>query len=390
VVIPAPVITAFTPAVGPPGTVVVLTGNYFIGTTQVTFNGTVAPAFTVNSATQITVTVPAGATTGPVTVQAAGGPGSSTNDFLVPPSNDLCANALPLACGQTVTGTTASATQTGDPTAACNDETIDTGGVFYTIRGTGQRITVSTCGLSTDFDTKLFVFSGTCGNYTCVGGNDDATACSSNSTASSVAFNSVAGTAYLVLVSGFENEAGPFSLSATCDAIPFAPTISALSPTTGPAGTVVTITGTNLANATGVSLNGAAVTGFTVVNATTIAFTVPPSATTGSVLVTTPGGTSSGLTFTVIMATATANPTRSEFSVWPNPVVGQGTLHVALDAPAPVAVLTVRNVVGQLVATRTFGGSTTELATASLAAGTYLVTVQVAGRSPSTRRIMVE
>ncbi|HEX8659032.1 MAG TPA: T9SS type A sorting domain-containing protein, partial [Hymenobacter sp.] len=92
----------------------------------------------------------------------------------------------------------------------------------------------------------------------------------------------------------------------------------------------------------------------------------------------------------VVMATAAANPTRSEFSVWPNPVAGKGTLHVALAASAPAAVLTVRNGLGQLLATHTFSGSATELATTNLAAGTYLLTVEVAGRSPSVRRVVVE
>ncbi|MBD2770197.1 IPT/TIG domain-containing protein [Hymenobacter sp. BT664] len=386
-VIPAPVISSFTPTIGPAGTAVVLTGNNFTGTTQVTFNGTVAPTFTVNSPTQITVTVPAGATTGPITVQAAGGPGSSSTNFRVPPVNDLCANALPLLCGQTVTGSTEDVTATGDPTETC-DEVVDAGGMFYTIMGNGQRITVSTCSPATDFDTKLFVFSGTCGSYTCVGGNDDAASCSANSVASNVTFTSVPGTAYKVFVTGWEVSKGAFSLSATCTAI--LPAISSLSPTSGPVGTVVTITGTNFTGATGVSLNGSPITGFTVVNATTITFTVPTGATTGNIVVTTPGGTSSGVTFTVTIASATANATKSEFSVWPNPVAGKGILHVTLAAPAPTAVLTVHNLLGQLISTRTFSGKTAELATTGLPTGTYLLTVQVGERSPSIQRVVVE
>jgi len=79
-----------------------------------------------------------------------------------------------------------------------------------------------------------------------------------------------------------------------------APVLSSLSPTSGPVGTVVTLTGTNLTGATGVSFNGTAATTFTVVNATTITATVPAGATTGNVTVTTGSGTSNGLPFTVV------------------------------------------------------------------------------------------
>jgi len=389
VVIPAPVITSFTPAIGLAGTVVVLTGNFFTGATQVTFNGTVAPTFTVNSATQLTVTVPAGATTGPITVTGPGGPGSSATDFEVPPINDLCINALSLACGQTVTGTTASATSAGDPTGSCT-ETVDAGGVFYTITGTGTAITVSTCSAGTTFDSKLFVYSGTCGNYACVGGNDDATTCIPNSTASSITFNSVVGSTYLVFVTGYQTETGSFSLSATCAPPQPAPVVSALSPANGPVGTVVTLTGSDFTGTTSLTLNGVAIAGYTVVNATTITFTVPATASTGNIVVTTPSGTSNGQAFTVTTVTASANATQSEFSVWPNPVAGQSTLHVILAAPAAKATLTLRNVLGQQVSTRNFSGSETEVYTTGLAAGTYLIVVQSDGRAPSVRRVVVE
>ncbi|WP_082685046.1 reprolysin-like metallopeptidase [Hymenobacter sedentarius] len=388
-VIPAPFIASFTPTAGAGGTVVVLTGGYFTGATQITFNGTVAPAFTVNSATQITVTVPTGAATGPIAVTSAGGVGTSTAQFVVAPANDLCGNALPLACGQTLIGTTVRATATGDPTTACTTA-VDGGGVFYSITGTGASFTVSTCNAGTNYDTKLFVYSGTCGAYTCVGGNDEDDNCTTGSTASTVTFNSVASTQYLVFVSGYNGDTGTFVLSATCARPTSAPTITSLSPASGPVGTLITVTGTNFTGATVLTLNGAAITGFTLVNATTITFTLPAGATTGNVVVTTPGGASAGSPFTVTTPTVTTNATTSEFSVWPNPVAGNGALQVKLAARAAKATLTLRSVVGQLVSTRTFSGSATELATAGLAAGTYLLTVQAEGRSPSIRRVVVE
>jgi hypothetical protein len=84
VTVPAlPEITAFTPSSGPVGTSVTITGTNFTGTTAVEFNGTAAVTFTVDSDTQITATVPAGATTGPISVTNADGTGTSASDFTV-------------------------------------------------------------------------------------------------------------------------------------------------------------------------------------------------------------------------------------------------------------------------------------------------------------------
>ncbi|MDO7873161.1 T9SS type A sorting domain-containing protein [Hymenobacter sp. ASUV-10] len=77
------------------------------------------------------------------------------------------------------------------------------------------------------------------------------------------------------------------------------PTLTAINPGSGPIGTSVTLTGTNLAVATSVSFNGTAQTTITNNTATSLTVLVPAGATTGLVTVTTPDGTSNGLTFTV-------------------------------------------------------------------------------------------
>ena len=383
-----PVITSFTPTNGPVGTQVIISGNYFTSATQVTFNGTVAPGFGIISGMQISVTVPAGATSGPITVTAPVGSGTSATPFLIPPANDLCANAVPLSCGQTVTGTNLGVTDTGDPTADCTTA-IRVGGVFYSVVGTGASMTVSTCTTTTDFDTELFVYSGRCGIYTCVGGNDDV---STTNTCSSVTFASQYGITYRVFVNGYDTpDVGKFGLTLTCVTPPAAPVISRLSPASGPVGSTVTVMGSNLSSATAATINGVAVTGFTLVNATTITFIVPARATSGNVVITTATGIpSNGLAFTVTMATATAQAQQSEFSVYPNPVAGHGTLSLKLTATTASAQATLRTVLGQTVTTRIFSGSATELPMSGLAAGTYLLTVQAAGRAPSVQRVVVE
>jgi hypothetical protein len=78
----APTVDSFSPTSGPAGTSVTVTGTSFTGASSVTFNGTAA-AYTVNSDTQITTTVPSGATTGPIAVTNAGGTGTSSSSFTV-------------------------------------------------------------------------------------------------------------------------------------------------------------------------------------------------------------------------------------------------------------------------------------------------------------------
>jgi uncharacterized repeat protein (TIGR03803 family) len=70
------------PTAAKPGARVIILGNNLTGSTTVTFNGTPA-AFTVVSDTEITATVPAGATTGPVAVTTLTGTLNSNPEFQV-------------------------------------------------------------------------------------------------------------------------------------------------------------------------------------------------------------------------------------------------------------------------------------------------------------------
>jgi hypothetical protein len=73
-----PSVTAFEPASAGPGQVLTLTGQGFTGTSQVTFGGHPAAAWTVLSDLQLQVTVPANAATGPLTVTT---PAGTTSTF---------------------------------------------------------------------------------------------------------------------------------------------------------------------------------------------------------------------------------------------------------------------------------------------------------------------
>jgi hypothetical protein len=68
------------------------------------------------------------------------------------------------------------------------------------------------------------------------------------------------------------------------------PTITGISPSSGLAGTIVTISGTDFTGATAVSFNGVAAASYTVDSATSITATAPTGVTTGPISVTTAGG----------------------------------------------------------------------------------------------------
>ncbi|HET9504164.1 MAG TPA: Ig-like domain-containing protein [Hymenobacter sp.] len=72
-----------SPAAGPVGTSVTITGTNLSGTTGVSFNGTAASSFVVNSATSLTAVVAAGTTTGPVSVTTPSGSVASATSFVV-------------------------------------------------------------------------------------------------------------------------------------------------------------------------------------------------------------------------------------------------------------------------------------------------------------------
>jgi hypothetical protein len=86
----------------------------------------------------------------------------------------------------------------------------------------------------------------------------------------------------------------------TINSAPATPTVTGFNPTSGPVGTSVVITGTNLTGAAAVSFNGKAASSFTVNSATQITAVVATGSTTGKVSVTTSGGTAtSASNFTV-------------------------------------------------------------------------------------------
>ena len=97
-VIPTPTLASFLPTSGALGGSVVLSGTGFTGATVVSFNGTSATSFSVDSDTQITATVPSGATSGTISVTTPGGTATSATSFTVLSSDDTL-SALTISAG---------------------------------------------------------------------------------------------------------------------------------------------------------------------------------------------------------------------------------------------------------------------------------------------------
>jgi len=108
----APLVSSFNPNSGPIGTEVTITGINFNGVNpDVEFNGRSAVFFSVDSDTQITATVPEGATTGPIRVTTVEGTGVSATNFSV--SSGLTLEEVQTGGTSGSTSVTTGATLTG-------------------------------------------------------------------------------------------------------------------------------------------------------------------------------------------------------------------------------------------------------------------------------------
>lgn len=117
-----------------------------------------------------------------------------------PPANDLCANATALAIPSTTAGTTVNATVESPAPPTCVT-TYSQPGVWYTVVGNGNQLSASLC--NTVWDSKIFVYTGICGSFTCVTGNDDMGPVCPVSASASVKWCSTLNTTYRILVTGF-------------------------------------------------------------------------------------------------------------------------------------------------------------------------------------------
>ncbi len=277
----AATITTFSPTCGVATTPVTITGVGFNSggaATAVRFGATNQPTFTVVSDTSITTTVPAGASSGPISVDAPTGNTVSTANFIVAAAGVPTITSFAPTSGAVGSSVVITGTNFGCATS------VQFGAVGATfVVNSATQITAT---VPTGATTNLV-------HVTTTGGGP------ANSTTN---FTVVAGA-----------------------------TITSFAPTSGNVGTSVTITGTNLLGVTSVKFNGITAV-FTTSTATSVTATVPSGATTGKITVTTPGGTATSLTdFTV--TTAPVARTVSGFGFEPHSrVSGQVTVSSGLAA----------------------------------------------------------
>ena len=324
---PAPTIGSFTPTSGPVGTSVTINGTNLTGASGVQFHGTPAVTFSVVGPTQVTATVPAGATTGTVAVTTPGGMGTSAGSFTViqPPTVSSFSPASgPVGTSVTINGT--------NLTAASAVKFHGTSAVSYVVNSaikitatvpagatTGTIAVTTAGGTATSAGTFTVIPAPTVGSFSPASGpvGTSVTINGTNLTgASAVKFHGTSAVSYVVnsaikitatVPSGattgtiaVTTAGGTATSAGTFTVIPAPTPTAASSPTSGPVGTSVTINGTNLTGASAVKFHGTSAVSYVVNSAIKITATVPSGATTGTIAVTTPGGTATSVgTFTV-------------------------------------------------------------------------------------------
>ncbi|MBI5626427.1 MAG: IPT/TIG domain-containing protein [Nitrosomonadales bacterium] len=291
---------------GSAGTAVTISGTHFstVPTNNIVeftgANGRVTATVTGATATSISTIVPSGATTGTIYVTTPLGTNNLATVFTVSTSG-----------GSSV------------PTIISFSPTSGAAGTTVTITGTN---------FSTTPANNTVTFNGTAAMVT---------AATATSLTVSVPGGAASGAIYITTSGGNALSAGSFTVSTSGGSS--VPTITSFSPTSGAAGTTVTITGTNFSTTpanNSVTFSGTAAT-VTAATATSLTVTVPSGATTGAVSVTTAGGTATSAgSFTVSTGTLNSSGGTLTFSNPVKLVYGGGLPDIdvtSLSFPSPVS-----------------------------------------------------
>lgn len=300
---PAPLITAVTPASGNAGQVVTISGSAFgatEGTSMVTFNGLLARVNAWSDAA-VSVVVPRDVSSGPVVVRVGGRP-SNAAAFSVPAGTltgtvTRLSDGTPIAgaavVAQPSTGSSRTATTTRDgafllslPPGTYGVQAFAAGHQTASVAGQSIQAGITTnlpiaLAASPDAATVRYQYDAADRLVGVVAPAGD----------SAVYRYDAAGN-----ITGIER-AGSGTV-----------TITSVSPPQGPPGTAVTLTGTSFgatAAANAVALGGRAAT-VTAASPTRLTFTVPSSAVTGTISVTTSSGTATSASPFVVTASSGA------------------------------------------------------------------------------------
>jgi hypothetical protein len=317
-----PSISSFTPQAGKAGTSVTVNGTDLDTAKSVTFGGVSAASFTASSTTQLTAVVPAAGVTGPIAVSTLDGTATSPTNFTMKPSISSVSPTIgPVGTLVTITG----GGLTGPTAVSFNGTPASFTGVSATTvtatvppgATTGQISVVTPTGTAKSGTfrvrpaiTSFSPASGTIGSSVVITGTafTGATAVKFHGTAATsisvdsdtqitaaVPADTTTGTISVTTAGGTGTSATAFTVL---------PEINSLSPPSAPTGTPATITGSGFNSVKSVQFNGVSAK-YTRVSSTHITATVPKTATTGPVTVTTAAGVAtSTLDFTVTTAAA--------------------------------------------------------------------------------------
>ena len=304
---PALSVTSTTPVGGAPlGTLVTINGKGLLDTTSVELNGNPV-TYNVTSPTAIQFTVPGDAVTGTLTVRDLAGAAHSIPFKITPGITTLSDDSGIANDPITINGTTFTASPVVkyggvvDSTATVNGAGTQITSHVPPLAAAGP-ITVTTTGGTA---TKAFAIlptisslsttSGVAGDTITVNGTSliGATKVTFGSPTAAGTIKTKAATALTVTVPA-TGSTGPVTVTNSggsadsVDTFHITPKITSFTPTSGVAGTAVTINGTNMSPASSVTFNGVPATVDSNTGAKIVA-RVPPTATTGQISVTADG-----------------------------------------------------------------------------------------------------
>jgi outer membrane protein assembly factor BamB len=422
-----PTVTGVSPDAGPSqgGSSVTITGTNLTGATQINFGpNNPVDIYTVTSPTTIIATSPTGKGTVDVTVTTPGGTSvtSAADQFTFisgpPVITNVSPNSGPVTGGTTVTITGTGFTDAGavdfGPANVSTNWTIVNFSTIIATAPVGQlgaydiqvsnpsgnstpvaadKYTYTTppvptisavspaSGPSTGGTTVTITGAGLTGTSSVDFGPGNPSAVYTVNSDTSITATVPPGTLGAVDVTVVT--AGGTSTTSAADRFTYTapppPTVTGVSSSSAPIGTVLTITGTNLMGATAIDFGpGNPATSVTVANGSTIYAAAPPGTGTVDVTVTTPGGTSATgatdkFTYTIPAAPAvTAVSPNSGFATYS--VVVAGTNFTGASAVE----------FGTAAATFTVTSATSIAATVPAGTGTVDVTVTTSGGASAT------
>jgi uncharacterized protein (TIGR03437 family) len=357
-----PTVSSVSPPGGAVGSQVIITGRSFTGVTSVRFAGGVAAQFTINSDTQITTTVPQGAVTGPITIGKPNCPDAQTAPFAVSAGSptELAVDDGTFETGLGLTGGGTSwrvnrLTPTSYP-ATMNAVSIffrttsnltvgapltivyganPGGGTF--IGGIQLQTMDSSVQAIGQFNTynvsPLTITSGdfVVGYKITHSGSVFPYALDTTPPSQRRSYRSLDGVTFNIIDDIPQTTAGNYGIRARLQTqTQNCPTVSGVNPSSGAAGSQVTITGSNFTGVNAVRFANNVNATFTVNSDTQITTTVPQGAVTGPITISKPNCTDATTTvFTVPGGCAySINPTSQSFSV----SGGNGSLTVNTQA----------------------------------------------------------